>query len=222
MKNIAEDLWVEERDLRFLGVETGTRMTVIRLSDGSLFVHSPVALDGTLKAFVEQLGPVKAIVAPSLFHHLYVGPWMQAFPHALVCCTPGLEKKRPELHWHRVLSDVAEPEWEGELEQVYFAARKLENEVVFFHRKSRTIVCSDLLFHLSSHRSGFTRFVAFLLGNRKPGATFLERFLIRDRKGAREQISRMLQWNPERIILAHGEMIESDGLDVLRNAYAWL
>ena len=53
-------------------------------------------------------------------------------------------------------------------------------------------------------------------------ATFLERLLIRDRAAAREQVDRMLAWRPERIVLAHGDIIEAGGEEVLRRAYAWL
>lgn len=219
---IAENIWVEGRPLRFMGVETGTRMTVIRLSDGGLFIHSPVSLNPELQREVDALGTVKAIVAPSRFHHLSVGMWMQAYPNAVVCACPGLPEKRTDLRWDRVLTDEPEKEWQGELEQVFFSARPLENEVVFFHSRSRTLVCADLLFNLSHHTSWFTRFVAFLFGNWKPGPTWLERFLMKDRAAARQQVDRMLAWNPERIILAHGDLVEKDGCEVLRRAYAWL
>ncbi len=32
----------------------------------------------------------------------------------------------------------------------------------------------------------------------------------------------MLAWNPDRIVLAHGALIETGGTEVLRRAYAWL
>jgi Domain of unknown function (DUF4336) len=219
---IADDLWVRARRLRFAGVETGTRMTVVRLAGGGLFVHSPIALDAETRAAVDALGPVRAVVAPSRFHHLYVGQWMRAYPEAVACHCPGLEKKRRDLAWNRRLGDEPEPEWRGELDQVFFGARSLENEVVFFHRATRTLVCADAVFNLADHPSRFTRFVAFLMGNRKPGATLLERVLIRDRRAAREQVDRMLAWNAERIVLAHGALVETDGTEVLRRAYAWL
>jgi len=222
LKQIAEGLWVEARRLRFLGIETGTRMTVVRLADGGLFVHSPVSLDGETRKAVDALGPVKAVVAPSGFHHLYVGEWMRAYPDAIVCACPGLERKRGDLRWSRVLGDEPEPEWRGEIEQVFFGARKLESEVVFFHRASRTLICADAIFNLASHPSRLTRVVARLMGNRRPGATLLERLLIRDRAAAREQIDRMLAWNADRIVLAHGDLIETGGTEVLRRAYAWL
>jgi hypothetical protein len=222
LQPIANQLWVEARPLRFAGIETGTRMSVVRLADGRLFVHSPVALDGATRAAVDALGRVAALVAPSRFHHLYVGEWVRAYPDAVVCACPGLEKKRPDLRWQRILGDEAEPEWRGEIDQVFFAARTLENEVVFFHRASRTMICSDVIFNLGSHPARLTRVVARLMGSRKPGATLLERVMIRDRAGAREQIGRMLAWKAERIVLAHGDIIESGGHEVLRRAYAWL
>jgi hypothetical protein len=185
-------------------------------------VHSPGPLDDATRAFVDGLGPVAAIVAPSLFHHLWAGEWKQAYPDALLCACPGLERKRADLAWDRVLGDAPEAPWQGELDQVFFAARTMENEVVFFHRASRSLVCCDIVFHLSRHPSRFTRLVAFLLGNRRPGATWLEHVMIRERAAAREQIDRMLAWDFERIVLSHGPLITSGGREILQRAYAWL
>lgn len=222
MDALAENLWSRAYPLRFLGVETGSRTTVVRLAEGRLFVHSPGPLDAQVRSFVERTGPVAALVAPSLFHHLFAGDWKQAHPEATLHACPGLERKRPDLPWDGVLGDAPEPAWQGELEQVWFGARTMESEVVFFHRASRTLICCDAVFHLSSHPSRLTRASAFLLGNREPGATWLERLMIRDRAAAREQIDRMLAWDFDRIVLSHGAPIERGGREVLRRAYAWL
>lgn len=222
LQALGDGLWVEARPLRFLGVETGTRMTVVRLGSGGLFVHSPVALDDATRAAIDALGSVEAIVAPSRFHHLYVGEWMRAFPDAVVAACPGLDRKRPDIAWQRVLGDEPEPEWRGALEQVYFGARPMENEVVFHHRASRTLICCDAIFNLRRHPSRLTRAVAIMLGNHRPGATYLERVLIRDRPSAKTQLERMLAWDPERIVLAHGDIVDTDGRQVLERAYAWL
>jgi hypothetical protein len=219
---VDDNLWTMARPLRFLGVETGARMTVVRLRSGGLFVHSPLPLEPEVREAVEALGPVHAVVAPSLFHHLSVSAWKKAYPEAIFACCPGLENKRRDIAWDRILTDAPEPEWAGDLEQVFFAARTMENEVVFFHPSTRTMICADVVFNLSAHPHRMTRVVALLLGNRKPGATWLEHIMIRDRAGAREQVGRMLAWMPRRILLAHGQMIHEDGEAVLRRAYAWL
>ena len=126
------------------------------------------------------------------------------------------------MEWTGVLGDEPEAEWRGELDQVFLGARSMENEVVFHHRASGTLVCADMLFNLENHPSRLTRIVAFMIGNRGPSATFLERLMIRDRVAAREQIGRMLEWDADRIVLAHGDIVESGGCEVLRSAYAWL
>ncbi len=217
----ADDVWTEARSVRFLGLETGTRMTVVRMSDGGLFVHSPVALDDATRRAVDALGEVRAVVAPSLFHHLHVGAWMGAYPDAVFAACPGLEHKRPDLAFSCVVADVPHERWARDLDQVYFSARR-ENEVVFFHRKSRTMICADALLNLSGHPSPSTRLVARLMGNRAPGAGWPERLMIRDRSVARRQVARILEWDIERIVLAHGPPVPAGGREVVRRAYAWL
>lgn len=197
-------------------------MTVVRLRHGGLFIHSPLPLSTELKLEIDGLGPVDAVVAPSLFHHLWVTDWDRAYPDAIFCCCPGLETKRSDFTWDRVLTDRPEPEWEADLDQVFFGARELENEVVFFHRATRTMICADAMFNLSAHPSRLTRLVAWLLGNRAPGPTWLEHVMIRDRAAARLQIDRMLAWKPERILLPHGPWVDRDGEQTLARAYAWL
>lgn len=221
LARFAEDVYVEARGGRFLGVETGTRMTVVRLSGGGLFVHSPVALDRATREAVDALGEVRAVVAPSIFHHLYAGEWARAFPRAVLAACPGLEHKRPDLPFTCVMGDVPHEVWARDLAQVCFSSRR-ENEVVFFHPRSRTMICSDALLNLSTHGSRATRLVARVMGNRAPGMGWPERLMIRDRRVARRQVDRILEWDVERIVLAHGELVEQGGREIVRRAYAWL
>jgi hypothetical protein len=217
----AEDVWVEVRGAKFFGVECGTRMTVVRLASGGLFVHSPVALDDATRRAVDDLGEVRAVVAPSLFHHLHVGAWMKAYPKATYGACPGLEWKRPDLAFSCVVADEPLEAWSGDLKQVYFSSRR-ENEVVFFHPKSRTMICSDALLNLSQHAEIGTRLVARLMGNKAPGAGWPERLMIRDRAVARRQADRILDWDIDKIVLAHGTLVSGDGRETVRRAYAWL
>jgi hypothetical protein len=217
----ADEVWVEVRGARFFGVECGTRMTVVRMAGGGLFVHSPVALDDATRRAVDGLGEVWAVVAPSIFHHLHVGDWMRAYPGAVFGACPGLEWKRPDLSFSCVIADEPHGAWAGDLEQVYFSARR-ENEVVFFHPRSRTMICADALLNLSRHPSLRTRILARLTGNLAPGFGWPERLMIRDRVVARRQVERILAWDIDRIVLAHGTLVDRDGREVVRRAYAWL
>jgi hypothetical protein len=217
----ADELWIDTRSGKFWGLETGSRMTIVRMHDGGLFVHSPVSLDDETRRAVDALGPVRAVVAPSVFHHLYVGEWMRAYPAAVYGACPGLEWKRTDLAFGCVLADEPHPAWSADLEQVYFSSRR-ENEVVFFHRRSRTLICCDALLNLSTHDALSTRLVARLMGNSAPGFGWPERIMIRDRSLARRQVDRILAWDIDKIVLSHGPPVAGDGREVVRRAYAWL
>lgn len=221
LDRFAEDVWIEGRQAAFFGVETGTRMTIVRLADGGLFVNSPVGLDDETRRAVDALGPVRAVMAPSVFHHLSVGQWMTAYPNAVFGACPGLEWKRPDLAFTCVVADEPHEVWRNDLEQVYFSARR-ENEVVFFHRASKTMICCDSLLNLSGHPKASTRFVARLMGNRAPGVGWVEPLMVRDRRLARRQVDRILAWDIDKISLAHGPVVQGDGREVVCQAYAWL
>lgn len=198
-------------------------MTVVRMSNGKLFVHSPGPLSSELREEVHALGPVTAIVAPSSFHHLHVTEWQAAYPDALLACCPDLVSKRRDVTFDAVLGDEPDSRWASDLDQVHFSARTMEDEVVFFHRPSRTMICCDAIFNLRRHDSPLTRLAAIGLGNLQPGATWLEHVMMRRRRAqARTQVDRMLLWDIDRIVLSHGPIIESGGREVVRRAYAWL
>lgn len=217
----ADDVWIETRRASFFGLECGSRMTVARMEDEGLFVHSPVALDLALRREVDALGTVRAVVAPSLFHHLHVGAWMEAYPRAVFGACPGLEWKRPDLAFTCVLADEPNDAWKSDIEQVYFSSRR-ENEVVFFHRKSKTMICADALLNLSGHDFLSTRLLAKVMGNREPGFGWPERLMIRNRAVARRQVDRILNWDIDKLVLSHGPPVERDGRETVRRAYRWL
>lgn len=217
----AEDVWTDTREAKFFGVECGSRMSVVRLASGGLFVLSPVALDEATKKQVDALGEVRAVVAPSIFHHLHVGAWMAAYPKAVFGACPGLEWKRKDLAWSFVLGDQPHPIWAGELGQVYFSARR-ENELDFYHAKSKTLLVTDGLLNLRDHPKRSTRIVAKLMGNTAPGVGWMEPLMVRDRKLARRQVDRLLGFDFDKIVLAHGDMITSDARGTVERAYAWL
>jgi hypothetical protein len=221
LEPFADDLWTVTRPQRFWGLETGTRMTVVRLSDGSLFVHCPVALDAETRREVDALGEVRSIVASSLFHHLYAGQWAAAYPKASLWGCPGLAKKRPDLPWKGVLGDTAHDAWAADIDQAPFTSR-FEREVVFLHRKTRTMVCADAMLNLSKHPSAVTRAAAFLMANTAPGAGYLERVAVRDWALGRKQVDRILAWDFDGVVLAHGGMLPRGGREALRDAYHWL
>jgi hypothetical protein len=220
---LAKDLWVADRPQTFYGLPVGTRMTVIRLSGGRLLLHSPVALDEGLRAELDALGRVRYVVAPNRVHHLYAGEVAKVYPEARLWVGPGLERKRPDLRFEAVLGDDAPEEWRDEVQQTFFRGRPYENEVTFFHRASRTLILCDLAFNFGPRAAAPTRLLMKLIRSYgRFGPSRLDPFLIRDRVAARQSLERILAWDFDRVVVAHGEILESGGRKALREGYAWL
>jgi hypothetical protein len=223
LRPLAQDLWVVERPQRFYGLDVGTRMTVMRLADGSLLLHSPVALDAELRRALDAIGPVRFAVAPNRVHHLYAGNVAEAYAGARLWVGPGLEKKRPDLAFEGVLGDEAPAEWRGQVDQLLFRGRPFENEVVFLHRASRTLILCDLAFNFGPSAAAPTRLLMRLIRSYgRFGPTRLDPLLIRDRPAARGSLQRILGWDFDRVVIAHGDVLESGGREALRDGYAWL
>ena len=223
LRPLVQDLWIADRPQRFYGLEVGTRMTVIRLADGSLLLHSPVALDAGLRRELDALGPVRYAVAPNRVHHLYAGKVADAYPGTRLWIGPGLEKKRPDLVFEGILGDEAPAEWKGQVDQTFFRGRPYENEVVFFHRASRTLILCDLAFNFGPRAAAPTRLLMRLLRSYgRFGPSKLDPLLIRDRVAARQSLERILGWDFDRVVVAHGDVLESGGREALREGYAWL
>ena len=223
LRRLADDLWVTERPQRFFGLPVGARMTVIRLSGGRLLLHSPLPLDAEIRAELDALGRVAYAVAPNRLHHLYAGDVVRAYPDARLWVAPGLPEKRPDLVHAGVLGDEAPVEWRGELEQAFFRGRPYENEVAFFHPATRTLILCDLAFNFGPRDAWPTRVLMSLLRSYgKLGPSKLDPLLIRDRAAARASLDRILAWDFDRVIVAHGDVQESGGYPLMRDGYAWL
>jgi len=223
LNQLAPNLWVADQPLSVLGVQLGTRMTIVRLGSNGLFVHAPIALTPALQAEIDALGPVQAVVAPSAMHHLHIGDFMRAYPHAQFFAAEGVAKKRPELRFHGVLGDRPEFLWGTDLDQLPIHGCPKLHEVAFLHRASRTLILTDWLFNFSHGKSLLTRLYLRMAGAwGGPRQSRLLRSFVADRTAALGSTERILAWDFDRIVLGHGDIIESGGHNALREATAWL
>jgi hypothetical protein len=219
------DLWVADRPFRLpmmLG-DIGCRMTIVRLADGGLFLHSPVPLDAETRTALNEIGPVHAIVAPSKAHHLFVGDYVKAYPAAKLYGAPGLPEKRKDLRFDAILGDEAGADWRGEIEQHLFVGAPRLNEVVFFHPASRTVIFTDLVFNVPAQDASKARAFNWLTGAAGHfGPHRLIRTMISDRNGACASVEKILQWDLDRVIVSHGNVLDSGGHNRVRAALAYL
>jgi hypothetical protein len=200
---------------RFMGLELGTRMTVIEI-DGALLLHSPIDID---PAELAPLGTPRWLLAPNRMHHLYAGLWLERGLEGWAA--PGLPDKRPDLRFDHVVEHECEP-FGPAVSLIPLRCFALTNEVVLLHRPTRTLVVTDLVFNISPKAPRATRAAMWSTGA-YPGcrASVLERVGMR-RAIAREEITRLLDLDWDRLIPAHGEIVATGGKDALRGAYRWL
>ncbi len=217
-------LFTVARPHRFLGVlHMGARATLVRLSSGKLFVHSPVELSDKLRSRVDELGEVSVLVAPNRFHHLWVEDWQQAYPDARTFAAPGLTEKKPGVRFDGTLGSEPDPEWAEDLGQVLIEGAPQLGEVVFYHLESQTLISCDLLINIHNSQSRLTRFYLRMMGiQNRPGFSKALKAAYEDKPKARASIDRILEWPFERAIVSHGQVIEEGGHDILRDAYRWL
>lgn len=223
LRHLDEGLWTVDHPLRVGLLAIGSRMTIVRLSDGGLFLHSPVPLPPPLHAALEGEGPVRHVVAPNRLHHLFLADAARAFPGAEAWVAPGLPAKRRDLPAHRVLGDATEAAWKADLEQHLVEGAPALSEVVFFHRATRTLLLTDLAFHVRRAPGLLTRLFWRANGALgRFGPTRMVRLVLRDRAAVRRSLDRILAWDFERVTLTHGEVLERGGRQALREAYAFL
>jgi hypothetical protein len=222
---IAEDVWVVHRPLRFLGMfPIGTRMTVVRLSGGELWLCSPIEIDDELAASLDALGPVAHLVGPNRFHHLYLGAARERYSAAELHLAPGLACKRTDLGDARTLSSDAPESWRDDLDQRVLDGVPTFNEVAFFHRASRTLILTDHLFHLDDPCPAVARALGTLLGVRRaPGFPLDARLLfVKDRPALARSVNAVLEWDFDRIVLTHGSIVKTGGRAAMEHAYRFL
>src|ERR1700751_1117821 len=132
------NIWDYEMQIQFGGIPLWHRMTVIRLENGGLVVHSPTRLDLATQEEFEKLGPVVAIVAPSWWHDLYLREYLSAYPKACLYGAPTLARWNRSLPLAEVLENLSPSLWKDEIDQVHVKGVGLFlDEIVFYHRRSR-------------------------------------------------------------------------------------
>jgi hypothetical protein len=222
LRQVADDLWTADTEMRMPLMHLPLRMTVIRIGD-ALWVHSPIALDDALAREIDALGRVAWLVGPNAFHHLKLRPYHERWPDAELWCPPALAAKRTDLAFRGQLCADMPAAWQGHLEAVRLEGAPKLDEVVFFHAPSKSLVCTDLVFNIQSPRGWAVWPLLKMMGTYKRFAmSNFWKVLAKDRAKLGECVERVLAWDIERVVVAHGEIVEDDARRRLANAVAWM
>ncbi|KAA2241123.1 DUF4336 domain-containing protein [Salinarimonas soli] len=225
MLTFADNIWLADGPVvDVAGFRYPTRMAVIRLMDGGLFIWSPVALSERLREAVDALGEVRHLIAPNAHHHLFLADWQRAYPTAKLYAPPGLPRRRKDLRFDIDLGDAPDAAWAGDLDQVH-VPNLIATEVVFFHRASRTVLFTDLIQHFKpGWFIGWRALVARLdlMAAPEPEVPRKFRLAFVDRPAARDSLRRILAWPAEKVVMAHADPVERDGRAFISRVFRWL
>lgn len=209
---------IDERLKMAPGLMLSIRTTVLRDSDGSLTLVSPVQGVDTWGPQVAQLGRVARIVAPNAYHHLFALPALAFFPEAQLVASAPLRRKRkdfpPQTQW---LQGPGPVDLTPEL-QLHRVDGMRSEEWVLLHRPSRTLVVTDLMFH-DLNPDFAMGLISRLTGTHKKLA--VSRIFLRDRtdRGAyAASVAAIAELDFDALVVAHGEPIPAGAKPLVHQA----
>ncbi len=206
-----------------MGLPLGRQIVVVRLPAGGLWVHSPIPVTDELRRELAALGPVRHVMAPNLWHDECLREFQAEHPQAHFHAAPGLAARKRDVRFGAELSDTPHPEWAEVIEQHLVRGMPAMNEVVFFHRPSRSLILADLAFNFGPEGPWWFRWMMRGYGCwERLGPTRLEKLMMRDRAAVRESIGRLLEWDFARVIVGHGHNVETDARARFAAAFLFL
>lgn len=199
-------------------------MTVIRLADGSVVLHSPCEFSQALADEIAGIGVVRHIVAPNWFHDLYLREYKAEYPQAILWGPRFLQRLKGD---RLVNGDLDGPTpWEDAVPHYRVRGVLTFDESMFFHRESSTLIVADLLMNVNVSNDDvpfFTRIAFRLTGAQGRLCVFpLLRLAIPDFAALRGAARHMLGWDPQNIVVAHGSPITDGARRQLGEALDWL
>ncbi|KAI7468216.1 hypothetical protein KC357_g6802 [Hortaea werneckii] len=252
MRKITPDVLVCSTPfLRFGRIKIGGRGTIVKLASGNLAVFSPVALTDTVKKEVAGFGngDIKYITALDQEHHIFLESWHKQFPHAQVLMPETLPEYRKKQGYYQIPQEnsvlfkkdtapgqtkVSE-EFDQEFEHEYVSAHA-NQELVFNHKPSKTMIQGDFLFNLPAYEqfsktdmsptSGILTKLMCKINSTEGEATWQRRFIwyaisAANRQGFNDSCQRIGKWDFDRLVPCHGDVIESGGKGIFEKVMKW-
>lgn len=215
-------LWGLERRARMPGgLILPTRTTVVRLPGDDVLVISPPPVEcGGLES-LDALGPVRHVVVSNAFHYLNARAFLERYPEARFWAAPGLFRRVAGLPSGTEIEPDLRASWSDAIDHAVLRASDEVSEVALFHRESASLILTDLAFNMTSFARVIDR-----IGWRLNGAPIgfghsrtARMLLLRDRQATKTFLERVLEWPFRRILVAHGDVVESDAIGVFRRAF---
>ena len=192
-------------------VRLPTRMIVVKLSNESLWINSPIEASQRDMDEVADLGPVAHLVSPTPLHNWRLAAWRARFPNARCWEPPS------------ILADDPPDAWASDLDQVVMRGNVFLDEVEFFHRASRTVIFGDFIQNYRPEpKRPLLDAIVKLSGTRDGGVPNDIKLTMLKKEPARQSLRKLLSWDFDNLIVAHGTCVQGDAKPLVAEAFAFL
>lgn len=230
LKAVDLNIWVAEQPLKYFGLSIRTRMTIVRLNNNDLAIISPIQISQSIIQQLDQIGKVQHIIAPNLYHYLFAADFKQHYPKSIFWATPGLKEKEPDLPIDKIL-EAGQIPFLSQLNALFFdgfrtlvpSGAESLNEFVFLHPQTRTLILTDAAFNFDETFPLTTQIAARIGGAYKTlSPSWLEKMAISEKEKVKASVESVLKWDFDRVIMAHGAIVEAGGKQAFSDAYRFL
>ncbi|KQT45361.1 hypothetical protein ASG52_14425 [Methylobacterium sp. Leaf456] len=234
LKPVAPDLWIVDSGPLSAPLPLPVRMTIAKLSDGTVWLHSPTRFDEGLARAIGGIGPIRHLVAPNIAHWMFLAAWQRRFPDAVTWAAPNLRQRGPvrrkveagRLRLDRDLGEQSPEAWAADIRQTVVPGGLGFREVAFFHVTSRSLILTDLVLNLEPQKLPWhLRLPLRLAGATAPDgrAPIYLRLAVRlGGRAASRAAAALVALAPQRVLFAHGAWFERDAAPALRRSLRWL
>lgn len=218
-QQIASDVVLMSFPWRVLGIDFKRTVTLLRLSDGRVVVHTTAKFTDEDIAAIRRFGEPAWLVDATLMHDTFAKEGRAQLPGIPYVAPEGFTKRSgvpTESLWPPPAA------WVPEIDVLKIEGVRT-NEHALYHRRSRTLVVADLFFSFPAKTRGWPSFFVrhFMRLPRLFGISAFYRWLIIKNKPAfARSMKALLDLDWDRLIVAHWKPIEIDAKRVVEQAVA--
>ncbi len=231
LKPFAKNIWIVDGEaISFYGLPFTTRMTIIRLKNKDLIIHSPIKPTESLIKEINKLGKVAHIISPNKIHYWYIAEFQKYYPKAVTWASPGVRQRakqyRKEIIFDQNLEIDSPLAWQEEIDQTIILGSRFLEEVIFFHKETKTMIVTDIIENFEAKKiSLFFRILTWLAGALSPkGGTTIDQQLLflGNKEKLKYSIDKIFAWQQEKVIISHGKYLTENVPQELKRIFKWV
>ena len=228
-------VWGIARPFFRFGAKVGGRASIIKLSNGDLFVISPTPIESDTESFISSIGgQVKYLLAPDIEHYMSLKAWKQAYPEATVIGPKPLADKLTDVKFDIVMTPEHLDEGFGDDEiLIHYFPGYFSFEIAVLHVASGSFFNADLAeclpaleaFSKTPEVDPKTGFKTHLFMKMFSPHNWLHEFVLgnvlaKDKNAMKRDVKVVSDWKFDRLVPCHGDVMETGAKKWWNDLYA--